>query len=44
MNIMTVPAMERTREIGILKSIDARSRTVLAMFLSEALLVASLAD
>ena len=39
MNIMTVSIMERTREIGILKALGAKDKTVLSFFLVEALLI-----
>lgn len=39
MNIMIVSLMERTREIGILKAVGMKSRTVLSIFLSEAVIV-----
>ncbi len=39
MNIMIVSLMERTREIGILKALGMKSRTVLAVFISEAVIV-----
>ena len=39
MNIMIVSLMERTREIGILKALGMKSRAVLSIFLSEAVIV-----
>jgi putative ABC transport system permease protein len=39
MNIMIVSLIERTREIGILKGLGMHSRTVMGIFLSEAMMV-----
>jgi putative ABC transport system permease protein len=39
MNIMIVSLMERTREIGILKALGMKSRTVLFVFLSESVII-----
>jgi putative ABC transport system permease protein len=39
MNIMIVSLIERTREIGILKALGMKSRTVLSIFLSESLII-----
>ena len=39
MNIMIVSLIERTREIGILKGMGMHSRTILGIFLSEAMMI-----
>jgi putative ABC transport system permease protein len=39
MNIMIVSLMEHTREIGILKALGMKSRTVFLVFLSEAIII-----
>ncbi len=42
MNIMLTSLMERTREIGILKALGMQKRTVLGVFLNEALMMIGL--
>ena len=39
MNIMIVSLIERTREIGILKALGMKSRTVLTIFLGESMII-----
>ena len=40
MNVMLVSVSERTREVGLLKALGAAERQILALFLTEALLLA----
>jgi putative ABC transport system permease protein len=42
MNVMLVSVSERTAEVGLLKAVGARSAQILAVFLAEAILLASL--
>ena len=42
MNIMIVSLIERTREIGILKALGMKSRTVLAIFLGESVIIGAI--
>jgi putative ABC transport system permease protein len=39
MNIMIVSLIERTREIGVLKALGMKSRTVLSIFLAESVII-----
>ena len=41
MNVMLVSVSERTREVGLLKALGAGRRQILALFLTEALLISS---
>ncbi|RXD25186.1 FtsX-like permease family protein, partial [Acinetobacter baumannii] len=41
MNVLSLTVKERTKEIGILKALGAQERTIMSLFLFEAIIISS---